>query len=244
MYSFGKPGVVKYNGYDGWIPWQPVFQYIDSLNSGKSQPVAGFQFHEYALNGDMVGSIDFAIERYKLAGYDGPVFAGEMGFGYGVKPPTTEEAISQLMTMNARYGSDDRFCGYALYDIRKNAGEYAWDYAYGDITRALIAQNLPILPISNFVGATQPAPPTPPPSGTRLVNVAGLYLRTNPGGTKITIMPYGTQVQILESSDGWARVQVDKNMWQLATNTTYNDFSTWQQQAVVLEGWCSEAYLK
>ncbi len=173
MYSFGKPGVMKYDGYDGWLPWQPLFRFIEQANAGKTEPVAGFQFHEYALGHSMVGSVDYAIERYKLTGYKGPVFVGEWGYAFGDKPSSTEEVLSQFTTMNTRYGSDDRFCGAALYDIRKNAGAFSWEYMYGDTERALIAQALPTLPISNFSGGTTPPPPPPPVPSDKWVQVTG-----------------------------------------------------------------------
>ena len=163
MYSFGKPGVMKYNGYDGWLPWQPLFRLIERANTGRIPPIAGFAYHEYALKGDMVGSIDHAIERYLLSHYQGPVFISEFGYADGVKPSSTETVLEQMKTMNARYGADDRVCGTALYDIRRNGGVFDWSYMYRDLERALIEQNLPILPIRNFAGGIVEVPPTPEP---------------------------------------------------------------------------------
>jgi len=163
MYSFGKPGVPKFDGYDGWVQWQSLFVFIESANAGKAQPVAGFQFHEYAMGGDMLGSIDYAIDRYKLSHYRGPTFMGEWGYAWGQKPSSTEAALEQLKAMNLQYGSDDRVCGAALYDIRKNAGLFNWDYMYDDIARALDIQGLPTLPISNFSGGIIEVPPYPDP---------------------------------------------------------------------------------
>lgn len=216
LYSFGKPGVIKYDGHSGWVMWQPVFDLIDRANSGKAQPIAGFQFHEYAMNRSMINSVDFAIERYKLTGYNGPAFIGEWGYAYGEKPPSTEEVIRQIVEMNARYGSDRRMCGAALYDIRRNAGIFNWNYMYRDLERALVAQSLPILPISHFAPGIIEVPPVPDPPqpGTEFPYSATvdpqlrLYVRTGPGKEfpAIALLDPNTRVTVLSANGQWRQI--------------------------------------
>lgn len=162
MYSFGLPKVTKYDGFDGWAMWQPVFDAIDQANAGKQEPVAGFQLHEYAMAGDMLASIDHAIGRYQFMPYRGPIFLGEFGYADYNKPPTTEIMIKQITDINERLGRDDRLCGFAWYDIR-NHTDHKYDYCYDDIERALAAQNLPTLPIVVRTSPIIEVPPDPQP---------------------------------------------------------------------------------
>lgn len=180
LYSFGKPATMKWDGIDGWIPWAPVFRLIDSTNQGQKTPQAGFQVHEYALGRDLVGSIDYAIARYQLMDYKGPVFIGELSYAYYDKPSSTEEVLKQLTALNARLGQDDRLCGFAWYDVRKHT-DYKWDYMYRDMERALEAQNLPTLPITIHTSGNEPPAPPQEPTGVKTVRVVDdVNLRSGP----------------------------------------------------------------
>lgn len=165
MYSFGKPAVPKWDGYDGWEPWIPVFQAIDTANVGHTTPQAAFQFHSYAEHRDMPGSIDSSIGRYALISqYKGPVILGELGWSADGKPFSTEEILRQIRVTNAALGADDRLMGYALWDCRAIAKDQdRFDYMYADMIRDYNAHGLPILPITVHTGSIIPVPPPPPP---------------------------------------------------------------------------------
>lgn len=72
---------------------------------------------------------------------------------------------------------------------------------------------------------TTPTTPTQPPTSSTkvyaIVTASALNLRTSPDGSVITVMPIGTRVEILSTSNGWNKVQYG--------NTT---------------GWASISYLK
>lgn len=223
MYSFGKPSVVKWDGVDGWVMWAPVFNLIDGANRGKAVPEAAYTFHSYALNRDMMGSVDYAIGRYRLCPYKGPAFIGELSYAYYDRPSSTEEILRQLKAVNEYMGQDDRLCGFAWYDIRKHT-DYQWAYMYRDMERALAQQNLPILPITVTTGTTPTPPPAPEPSGLYYAQVVyGVNQRAEPSsgaslvGSLDTSSPRTRLVVELPAINGYVRV-LGQNCWVLYKN--------------------------
>jgi hypothetical protein len=172
MHSFGTPMVKKFDNFDGWLPFEPVFRAIDKANAGHSTPQAAYQFHEYAIAGDMMASVDHAIGRYRLAPYDGPAMIGEWGYADYNKPASTEVVLKQMQDVLAYYGADPRLMGCALYDIRQHT-DHTYAYCYGDIARALDVADrsnpsepkpYPTLPITvSSIIEVPPPPPDPDP---------------------------------------------------------------------------------
>jgi hypothetical protein len=197
MHSFGLPAVTKFNGFNGWRPFAPVFRAIDRANAGQSKPEAAWQYHEYAMAGDMMASRDHAIGRYLLnEEYSGPRMIGELGYADYNKPPTTEIMMSQIQAAMAYYGADDRLMGTAWYDIR-NHTDHQYNYCYADMCVALdtadrsnpsAPKSFPTLPITVRSGGIIEVPPPDPdpavvPAGTVAVKTkspSGQNIRAHP----------------------------------------------------------------
>jgi len=60
-------------------------------------------------------------------------------------------------------------------------------------------------------------PPTPPPLPglfqAKVIPAAGLNVRDNPGGNKISALPVNTIVQVYEENSGWARINPTQSQW-------------------------------
>lgn len=254
-WSVGVPGMARWGDYDDWEDFLPALEAINSYGPG----TALLGVHEYAgwpgtfLNQPWrVGRINGVYEDYINPHGWSNIYTVNLEDGRDDPPwqniPLSAETYGAELADDAVQDMyDAHVVGRTIYTLDSHPSWTKFNI-YGACANMVI----------NYIASRQPAtyppmpqpgtppPPPPPPGGQKSVWAGGLYLRTGPGSgyQPITIMPYGTVVNVLESSNGWAHVTVTRGFWQLATSTSYSTFTGWQQQNETLEGWCSEYYLE
>ena len=258
-WSEGTPQMARWGGHEDWADFMPALQAIHYYGPG----TVLLAVHEYARWGSPTN--DF-IQPWRLTRINGVYedIIDPAGLNiwtiiteYGRDNPKWQEIALSAEVFAAELANDAvqdaydaRVVGRLIYTLDAHP-DWQKTNIYGNcfnIVNQYIANHQPSVypPIPQPGIPVPPVPPPPPPTGTKIVNVDGLFLREGPGMNynKITIMPRGTVVDLLDRNGDWVCVLVDRDFWQLATSTDYATYSKWTKQPNTLLGWCYEAYLK